>query len=154
MSLKLFQVPLKKILFYPFHKLLKYYIDTQLAKETGLSMTVEKVHIDPFKGVIAINNITIYHPTIMNNLLLAQIDHVEGKIGIWNLFFNNSDIKTKCKRLERNAVSRINGSDKPTWLEEMIAPPLILFLASGPSYFFLIRYQSMVCQKPNHFTRS
>lgn len=25
MSLKLFQVPLKKILFYPFHKLLKYY---------------------------------------------------------------------------------------------------------------------------------
>ena len=67
------------ILFFAKDKLFKYYIDTQLAKETGLSMEVEKVHIDPFKGVIAINNITIYHPTIMNNLLLAQIDHVEGK---------------------------------------------------------------------------
>ena len=48
------------ILFFAKDKLFKYYIDTQLAKETGLSMTVEKVHIDPFKGVIAINNITIY----------------------------------------------------------------------------------------------
>ncbi|NCC59350.1 MAG: hypothetical protein EOM12_00170 [Verrucomicrobiae bacterium] len=67
---------------------LKYYVDVQLAKVTGLTIEAEKVNVDPLSRTLTLSNIEVSHPFIMKNLFLARLSSVRAKVSTWELIFN------------------------------------------------------------------
>ncbi len=63
----------------------KYYIDVQLAKVTGLRIEVEKVNVDPLSRTLTFSNIEVSHPLIMKNIFLAKLSGVKAKVSAWEL---------------------------------------------------------------------
>jgi hypothetical protein len=72
---------------------LKYYIDVQLAKVTGLTIEAEKVEVDPLSRTLALSNIEVSHPFIMNNLFLARLSNVKAKLSVWELISKSCTLK-------------------------------------------------------------
>ena len=62
---------------------LKYYIDVQLAKVTGLTIETEKVNVDPLSRTLTLWNIEVSHPFIMK----AKLSSVRAKVSVWELIF-------------------------------------------------------------------
>ena len=67
---------------------LKYYVDVQLAKVTGLTIEAEKVNVDPLSRTLTLSNIEVSHPFIMKNLFLARLSSVRAKVSTCELIFN------------------------------------------------------------------
>lgn len=99
---------------------LKYYIDVQLAKVTGLTIEAEKVEVDPLSRTLALSNIEVSHPFIMNNLFLARLSNVKAKLSVWELIFK----KLHFEELEVNvevfqSVESSNGLSTELYMRKL-----------------------------------
>lgn len=99
---------------------LKYYIDVQLAKVTGLTIEAEKVDVDPLSRTLALSNIEVSHPFIMNNLFLARLSNVKAKLSVWELIFK----KLHFEELEVNvevfqSVESSNGLSTELYMRKL-----------------------------------
>ena len=90
-------------------KIMEYYVNNQFSKITGLTVAFEDVHCSPLKGEIVLNNVTISHPPIMNNIFLAEIPLAKGKINLWNLLFKN--LKFSDLQLNISVFQSVEGKD-------------------------------------------
>ena len=90
-------------------KIMEYYVNNQFSQITGLTVAFEDVHCSPLKGEIVLNNVTISHPPIMNNIFLAEIPFAKGKINLWNLLFKN--LKFSDLQLNISVFQSVEGKD-------------------------------------------
>lgn len=96
------------VIFFARDSLLKYYLDIQLAKATGLYMKVGDIHLDVFDSTITVKDIEIKQPTILNNLLFAKAPELKGKLKLWKLL--SKEIKFDTVELNIEWIQSVESS--------------------------------------------
>jgi len=101
-------------------RLVKHYIDVQLAKVTGLTIKADKVNTDILRRTLVISDIELSHPLIMENVFLAKLSNVKITVSLWKFLFK----KLSFERLEVNietfqTVEDSSGLSTETYMRKL-----------------------------------